>query len=144
MFVGTFVYGCTSQKKAEDHFLKMSNDFYFKYCHAQSPEAAINTLKDYLAEVEIMRNPRATKVRYDKGRGFAEARISLIYDQLGDNQNASIFLEQALRDMQKDPYYIRNQPYDKRVDEEGLKQAVLKIDSWNSIDWKKSTDRNSK
>ena len=136
----TFMCGCVSQKDLETQYLKVTDDYYARYCHAPSREAAITELKDYLAVLDAIQKPWATKVRYSKGRSLAEARLTLIYEQLGDNQNARIFIDQALRDMLKDPYVDKSKLYDTAADEDSLKQMVEKIDSWSSIAWRKSAD----
>ena len=131
MLAVTFFCGCATQKDLQTQFVKVSDDYYIRYCHAQSREAAISELKDYLVALDSIQKPWATKVRYNKGRSLAEARLSLIYDQLGDNQNAQIFMKQGLRDIQQDHY-------SKDVTEPGLKQMVETIDSLNSIVWQKT------
>ena len=136
----TFVCGCVTQKDLNTQFVKVSADYYGRYCDAKTPEAAIIELKDYLAAVDAIQKPWATKVRYGLGRSLAETRISLIYEQLGDSQNARIFMDAALRDGLQDPYIDKTQPYDKSAAEDSLKRMVEKIDGWNTIVWKKKTD----
>jgi hypothetical protein len=136
----TFFCGCVSQKDLQTQFLKVSDDYYARYCHAQSRETAISELKDYLAALDAIQKPWATKVRYSKGRSLAEARLSLIYEQIGDSQDAGIFMDQALRHIMQDPYIDKSQPYDKATAADSLKRMVKKIDSWNSIAWQKKAD----
>lgn len=134
----TFLCGCDMKTKLQvplqNEFLKVTDDYYSKYRHAKSPEGAISELKAYLAAVDTIQKPWATKVRYSKGRSLAETRLALIYEQLGDSQNARIFMERAMQDIQKDTY-------SKDMTEAGLKEMVIKIDSQNSIDWKKPAER---
>jgi len=136
----TLFCGCVSQKDLQTQFLKVSDDYYARYCDAPSREAAISELKDYLAALDAIQKPWATKVRYSKGRSLAETRLSRIYEQLGDHQNARIFMDQALRDLQQDPHIDKSQPYDAGAAEESLNRMVEKIDDWNSIAWQKTAD----
>jgi hypothetical protein len=136
----TFFCGCVSQKNAQTQFLKVNDDYYARYCHAKSREAAISDLKDYLAAVDAIQKPWATNVLYSRGRSFTETRLSLIYEQLGDSKNARIFMDQALRDIEQDPQFDKSQPYDKEAQEGVLKRMAEKIDGLNSIAWQKTAD----
>lgn len=136
----TFFCGCVSQKDLQTQFLKVSDDYYGRYCHAKSREDAISELKDYLAAVDTIQKPQATKVLYSRGRSFAETRLSLIYEQLGDSKNTRIFMDQALRDIQQDPQFDKSLNYDKDAQEASLKRMVVKIDALNSIDWQNTAN----
>jgi len=107
---------------------------------AESPEAALNVLKDYLKVVDDFQNREVKNIRYDMARSLFETRISLVYQELGDSQSARTFMDRAVWDYQHQPHPGEiKEPADDSTVEKGLKGAVAKIDGWNSIDWQKNT-----
>jgi tetratricopeptide (TPR) repeat protein len=101
------------------------------YLHARSREAAIEVLQDYLQMVDHFERHGFKLVRYGAARGFAEARIAIIYDELGEHQTAKTFMERALNDIHQDKAF-------KDADEARLRTIVTKLDAANSPDWRKN------
>jgi hypothetical protein len=126
-----FICGCASQSQMRKEFLSQENEYGDKYSHAKTPEDAIIVLKDYLKMVDHFQHRGFTEVRYGVARGFAETRIAIIYEELGDKQSARIYMDRALADIHQDKQY-------QDIDEQGLKRIIAKIDGWHTQDWRKA------
>jgi hypothetical protein len=128
--------GCASQKQLEQQWERESNTYYAKYCQAQSPQAAIDALNDYLRFVDDFERKKVVGPRYAFARALTEGRISMIYEQLGDHQASRTFMDRAVDDVERDKYVEKTQ--DKQAVETGLRQTIEKIDGWNTIEWRKT------
>ena len=130
------VCGCVSQKQLNERWERESGNYYLKYCQAESPQAAIDALNDYLHFVDNFELKKAIGPRYSFARALTECRISMIYEQLGNKQASQAFMGRAVEDAEKDKYVDKTQ--DKQVVEADLRQTVEKINGWHTIEWQKA------
>src|SRR5690348_4407276 len=93
--------GCVSQKQLSERWERESGDYYAKYCHAQSPQTAIDALNDYLRFVDDFERTKAVRPRYAFARALTEGRIAMIYERLGNHQTARSFMERAVADVER-------------------------------------------
>jgi hypothetical protein len=116
-----------------EEFSSQEAESWQKYSHAKSREDAIGVLKDYLKMVDRFKQRGFTGIRYGVAKGFAETRIAIIYEELGDSQTSRIFMDRALSDIHQDKQY-------QDMDEASLRRTITKIDGWNTQDWRKALE----
>jgi len=135
------VCSCDSQKQLGERWEYESDAYYSKYCQAQSPQAAIVALSDFLRFVDDFERTKAVRPRYAFARALTEGRIAMIYEQLGNKQASRLFMDRAINDVERDKY-VEKTP-DKQAVESGLRQTIEKIDGWNTIEWRKTRPNNA-
>jgi hypothetical protein len=128
--------GCISQKQLDQQWEHESGVYYTQYCQAQSPQAAIDALKDYLHYIDTFERKKVVGPRYAFARALTEGRISIIYEQLGDRQASRTFMERAVAEAEQDKYVEKTQ--DKQALETSLRRTIEKIDGQNTIEWRKT------
>ena len=133
--------GCVSQKWSRQQWERASGDYYARYCHAQSPQAAIDELNDYLHYVDNFERKKVVGPRYAFARALTEGRITMVYEQLGDQKASRVFMDRAVVDVKQDKHVEKTQ--DKQALEKELRQTVEKIDGWNAIEWRKARPNNT-
>ena len=129
--VMAIVCGCASPPKTHKDFLKEEGVYVDRYRLARTREDAINIMRAYLERVDAYERGHAKGVRFNFCRALAETRIAILYEELGDQQQARAYMERALR-------HVHGDPFASNYDEAKLRAYVKYYDDRMSPAWRKN------